>query len=1421
MSNLIDPGSCGVKRYIKEEEYKVLCDIGYSVTGTFSSSALLSGTNTSHTYTTGACSPSMTIIGNDDGYVGNVFTYTSNTTSAVISFSTLLANDTPSASLGVSCLELVYNNATLTAGGSNFTVTAPLGAGLILLKYLPKNSVNQFGNITYVYVYFLTAGCNSPNACNMVQNGGYESLSGGNPPCGPINTSLGGNPIYLSCWDVYEQNLPILFTASCTSLGNIYNLGVNTLSTTPVVSSFNGAAGNINAVCFQGTQTFCSSMKNSLSSPLIPGQPYQLSLWMQNHSSTQPVYTINPNGYAAVFSIASLPQFAMTPTLNFPTGLNVLTQFTVPAGNSWSQFTNTFVFSSTLSPHSALVVGLSYVNSASITVGNNIYETFKCFVDEISLVALPSPSFSIPTPTMCGVASFTNLGQYSGTVSGTFSGTAVTYTNGQYDFNYPPTLGAGNYPIAFTYSISGGCQHTIYQRVTSIGACCNSTTIPQFTATTISTSSLLLGPIRFSSDFTIQPGVTLSLYSDEYIFESTARIVVAANASLSLNGSHLYSCGGDLWQGILVKDGGYVHSNSYNSKDCLIEDAVTAIDAPSQATTTLSTILSLANTTFNKNYTDINFANYPCASNSYSDAITLSNCVFTCRDFTFNATSWPSVSTSSNGLRYSANTSTALGAPYNLNSATIVNLKNPYNSVKSHVAIQLTDVGTTTGTMYPLSFNGLNLSPSGGANFNLFDAHENFISANNSNVIINNSAFQNTQTYTLLSTPTVAAISHSNNSVSNFELDLSAPSPSLGNRFYDCHYAVKAKNSFNFKIENASIRSTQSTAVNSPTYYGLSINTNQAGDYSIKTNEVTNVRDGVAISFAPAPTMAPDLPFYAGTPPVYIYATYIRTITINSNTISPNISSTFTGSTSNYVKNAINLDSPSLSYVWSSCSCNSITINDNTIYHAFNGIKLSGLNSYTLTCRNTGTPKVIANNTITLAEDNTWSDAQRGIDFTNSTSLPVTQGQKIQTIESNILTVAGGTVAQNNTNIILYYGNNNGALSPASGSLYPTPHILCNDLSNAYQGFVFDGTNKPASWRGNKMEDLQIAMTLSNTGVIGQQGDSNNPSDNEWNGSWPTGYFGTWVDISGSAITSILYTQFSGVYVPPNNGGAAPTGLQYGGAGNIIPITSGYYACSSSNYTLMNSSLPNAPDYTTDELLYIANTFAYRYLAINDSLKNAATDLSTFYSDLIGSSIDKFTQVELKINEGDFNTAGSILADIDQSSFNQVETNYFSFYTLYKKYLEGSVPLSTSDVETLSNLAGLCVGKNGSAVYQARSLLKIVIGQVYNGSDGCNSGARTSNLSSHDVKNKVNLEAWNVDLFPNPNYGNFAIISKNEKELLEITINDITGRQVYKKQIQTAKFVFVLDIPLFNGAYYVTIKNTTNESVTKKMVVAK
>lgn len=202
-----------------------------------------------------------------------------------------------------------------------------------------------------------------------------------------------------------------------------------------------------------------------------------------------------------------------------------------------------------------------------------------------------------------------------------------------------------------------------------------------------------------------------------------------------------------------------------------------------------------------------------------------------------------------------------------------------------------------------------------------------------------------------------------------------------------------------------------------------------------------------------------------------------------------------------------------------------------------------------------------------------------------------------------------------------------------------------------------------------------------------------------------------------------------------------------------------------------------------------------------------------------GSSIDKFTQVELKLNEGDFTSASSILAGIDQSAFNQVETNYFSFYTLYKKYLEGSVPLSSTDIETLTDLAGLCAGTNGSAVYQAMSLFQLVTGQVYNAPDGCSGGARPCNNLLPEQTKDLLLKTWDVDLFPNPATNQITIVSKAESESLKILIKDLTGRPILNQNLKTIGFIANLD--LINGAYLITLSNSNNERVTKKLLIAK
>lgn len=58
--------------------------------------------------------------------------------------------------------------------------------------------------------------------------------------------------------------------------------------------------------------------------------------------------------------------------------------------------------------------------------------------------------------------------------------------------------------------------------------------------------------------------------------------MVENNASLWIAGAHLYSCGGQMWKGILIKDGGQIFCFAQGGKSSLIEDAITAIEFTNQ-----------------------------------------------------------------------------------------------------------------------------------------------------------------------------------------------------------------------------------------------------------------------------------------------------------------------------------------------------------------------------------------------------------------------------------------------------------------------------------------------------------------------------------------------------------------------------------------------------------------------------------------------------------------------------------------------------------------------------------------------------------------------------------------------------------------------------------------------------------------------
>jgi hypothetical protein len=1555
----ISASPCQSKRFLKAEETLVLCALGYSLNGIYSCSvsfADIDQGNTGHSYSA-TCSPSN-IIGMNDGLVSGVYVYTTTGTSISIPTAIILANDSPTTGLTVSCEEVVYTNTiTLAAAsvtGTNLVVTANAGSGLVLVKYLPKNSANQYGNAAYVFVYFLSNNCNPVNACNIIQNGSFENLITNTmtTQCGLLGPDLIPNAI--SCWEAYE-GAPAVFTRSCTSSGSNYNLGINTIGSSPyIINSFNGAGNDrvLGLTYSTSNPLSTQALKNNLGSALVPTTAYKLSFMVNN-----PAGTINSSNAPVVISVATNTSFAFSQTSSFPSGLNAIADFTIPATSTWTQVTYTFTFSSPGSMnHSAFLIG---VNGAStiLTPSASIW----CYIDEVSLVSLPSPSFAISNNTICGNQAISDLGQFA-SVTGTFSGVGVTQSGGLYHFNLNSSLSPGTYPIAFTYQ-HGGCYNTIYQLITvntntnyiflnpasvcmsnptinlvslmanstysngglfsingftnsavasftspgvnlasfsytasapamctnnsntiaitvysvpttpsvfngttsinsydlcisgslSVSAtgsgsvftwqpgnindysisvspttttiytvsnfnhsvcpstqtlsvnvftnCCtsNSIIIPAFSQTAISSSYYPTGPLLISSDFTVQAGGIFNM-SGDYYFTNTGKITIESGGEVYIDGAHLQACNTDMWQGIVVKNGAYLETrNICCSKDNLIEDAITSIDVLSQTTTTISPLLRVTNTTFNKNYIGINLASNTRTS-SASDYFISSN-VFTCRNLPTIPGTWPSVGASSTStvttaeLRTEINTTNTLAAPYLAqNGFTITNLKSPYSNQRSHIAINISSVGVLSGTTMVAPVIGSTVNAS---DFNLFDAHGNFIIIKQSNLALYNNVFQNTQTYSISSgTNTINyggnAITHSVSNALNTALIMNASSISLGNRFWDCHKAIEAKNLYRFWLENATVRSTQNSAttstLNSPGNYGIDVATNRF-QYYIANNEFTNIKNATNVGIA-AGSYTPFCFTCSG------YGVYAHTIRIVHNTFSAG-----TG-TNTFMDQAVLIQGQNTSS-WASPTVNTvpftagISIDNNTLTNVNRGIYLNG--------NGAGFPSKMENNTITLANDN--GNPQKGI------SVEHTYG-KCYIVNNNLSATSTTNTAQS----LFYFSINSGLISPS---------VSCNTATNCNKGFEFNSTNGIATtpslctyWRGNEMESLSVGMILTGTNaVIGPQGNTGFPIDNQWKGNW-SGNYGvynaTLTNAQDSKLTVKTGTPWA---IPSYTGGNVNAFQNYGAFGTVFTTTLGDYHCGqfSTNRTVSTQT------FLTEEAMYISNTALYRYLYFNDSLRNANPDLEDFFNSKIDSSYDIFMQIEDKLYQGYLAEASTLINDVDASTLiNNVEINYLEYYRLYLNYSGNIFEKTTLDDSlALLALANLCPANSGACVLQSRALYCYVYHTPYVFEDNCEIESTRIRKPDH-INNETELKNyWQISLFPNPASNKIILHSNVNNEVLHVIIKDLSNRVLEQQDLKISSFIADLDLNLMNGVYLVTLINSKNENVTKKVVVAK
>lgn len=476
MSNGGSQGNCYVKRHLTKEERLVLCDLGYKMKPTYSSPV----PGATFNYGGGTC-PGSNVWGVDDGIVNGqvVNQFISTNSYIVIPNSTILGNDSPGAT--IECAEIVYSN---TASAPTFsnppgTPTPPNGSagmmtvqkigsysGLVVVKYLPKLA-GKYGNPTYIFIYFVSTSCSPPDPCNMVQNGGFESLSSG--ACGGF-IGWGTNMPVLSCWNFYEST-PDRFARNCPSSSGLplptpfYNLGVNTMGINPPINTFIPNAANNNAI--MGFVTVpglpaTEALQNCMSAPLVYNSTYEVGFWVYNYSGAFNAAALgagnfNPGNMPIVVTVASAP--ICGPSGNFPASANVVAEFTVPATGGWTYVSKQFTFNQTAN-HSALIIGMDAQKTGAY-MPTPITNTAYCFIDEVSLKPLPAPTFVLPLPACPFTLS--NLAQYASAIPGTFSGQGVTLSNGQYNFNVPPTLVPGSYPIGFNYTAPNGCQQTLWQ----------------------------------------------------------------------------------------------------------------------------------------------------------------------------------------------------------------------------------------------------------------------------------------------------------------------------------------------------------------------------------------------------------------------------------------------------------------------------------------------------------------------------------------------------------------------------------------------------------------------------------------------------------------------------------------------------------------------------------------------------------------------------------------------------------------------------------------------------------------------------------------------------------------------------------------------------------------------------------------------
>jgi len=245
-------------------------------------------------------------------------------------------------------------------------------------------------------------------------------------------------------------------------------------------------------------------------------------------------------------------------------------------------------------------------------------------------------------------------------------------------------------------------------------------------------------------------------------------------------------------------------------------------------------------------------------------------------------------------------------------------------------------------------------------------------------------------------------------------------------------------------------------------------------------------------------------------------------------------------------------------------------------------------------------------------------------------------------------------------------------------------------------------------------------------------------------------------------------------------------------------------------------------------LLYI-NLDMDSLLAANDQT------LAAFYEANLPEERGMISDIERLLALGLYQEANVLITSFVPET--NIQSNFKEFFKLY--YLCRTAPsLSTSDSTSLFILANQCPFTDGPAVYKARALYTLIYGTVVeyydedcapegyserkaNPADSSQANPVNALLAEHETRNIVKKSKTEYKIYPNPTIDAIYIKSKKENEVIHVIISDLSGRRMLDQVLSVNAYQTDLKLDLLNGIYTVTLINSKNERITKKLVISK